>query len=87
MPRKSYPTLDQASGDTPSLGELTAAVRATLDAREAAKYLGISVHTLDTWRSTKRHVIPYLKVGGRIRYRKSDLDAWLESCVVVPAAA
>lgn len=61
--------------------------KSLLDSHDAAAYLGVSVHTLDTWRATKRYPIKYLKTGGRVKYRKCDLDAWLESCVVAPVAA
>ena len=46
---------------------------------EAAKYLGINPGTLSVWRSSGRYHIPYIKVGGRVRYRLSDLEEWLES--------
>jgi hypothetical protein len=43
----------------------------------AAGYLGITPHTLNVWRCNKRFDIPYIKVGGRVRYRKSSLDNFL----------
>lgn len=46
---------------------------------KAAEYLGISKKTLDTWRSTKRHIIPYYRIGGAIRYAQDDLDRFLQS--------
>lgn len=46
---------------------------------EAAEYIGISPTTLVNWRGSKRHVIPYTKVGGGIRHEIAGLDAWLES--------
>jgi excisionase family DNA binding protein len=45
---------------------------------EAAAYLGLKPGTLDVWRSTKRYCLPYIKVGRLVRYRKSDLDRFLE---------
>lgn len=42
---------------------------------EAAKYLGTTVGTLNTWRHYGKQKIPYIKWGNRIRYRKTDLDA------------
>jgi excisionase family DNA binding protein len=48
----------------------------------AAAYLGIKPGTLSVWRSTKRHVIPYLKIGRLVRYRAVDLDRWLQSRTV-----
>lgn len=50
-----------------------------LDTIEAAKYLGVAPATLQVWRSTGRYCIPFLKIGGRVRYRLSDLDNWLKS--------
>jgi excisionase family DNA binding protein len=49
---------------------------------DAAAYLDVKPGTLEVWRCTKRYAIPYLKVGRCVRYRRSDLDAFLESCVV-----
>ena len=46
---------------------------------EAAAYIGVSPTTLTTWRSTHRYCIPFYKVGRCVRYRQSDLDAWLET--------
>lgn len=53
------------------------------DTDEAASYVGVEPHTLETWRSNKRYHIPYLKVGRKVLYLKSDLDAWLASRRVV----
>lgn len=53
-----------------------------LDSKDAAKYLGFSDLTLRQWRSQGRGP-SYLKIGtgrgSRIRYRISDLTAWMES--------
>lgn len=48
-----------------------------LTTQQASEYLQITVGTLAVWRTNKTYSIPYLKCGGRVRYRKSDLDAWL----------
>lgn len=50
-----------------------------LTTEQAAKVLGIAKGTLDNWRNTGRYEIKYLKVGGRVFYRRSDLDAWLKT--------
>ncbi|PCF95138.1 helix-turn-helix domain-containing protein [Vreelandella nigrificans] len=50
-----------------------------LTTNEAAPYLGVSPRTLETWRSTGRHGVRYIKVGSRVRYRLRDLDEWLAS--------
>lgn len=49
---------------------------------EAAEYLGTTRPTLETWRCTKRVDLPYCKVGHAVRYRLSDLDAFIESRMV-----
>jgi excisionase family DNA binding protein len=46
---------------------------------EAAAYIGVSENTLSVWRCVGRYAIPFIKVGRLVRYRASDLDAWLES--------
>jgi len=53
-----------------------------LTSSQAAIYLGIEPSTLDVWRCTKRHLIPFIKVGRLVKYRRSDLDKWLSSQTV-----
>ena len=50
-----------------------------LDEKQAAEVLTVEPGTLSVWRSTGRYSIPFVKVGRRVRYRRSDLLAWLES--------
>ena len=45
----------------------------------AAEYLGVTPRTLTVWRCTKRYAIPYIKVGRLVKYRREELDRWLES--------
>jgi hypothetical protein len=60
-----------------------------LHERDAARILGVSGSTLRRWR-TLRIGPPYIcvssKPGGAIRYRESDLTAWLERNTVHGAA-
>jgi len=49
---------------------------------QSAAYLGITPRTLEVWRCTKRHIIPYIKVGRLVKYRKSALDAFLDQQTV-----
>jgi len=44
----------------------------------AANHINIAAATLQYWRTTGSQLIPYIKVGGRVMYRISDLDQWLE---------
>lgn len=47
---------------------------------EVAARLAISKHTLSAWRRIpERRGPPWIEVGGLIRYRESELDAWLAS--------
>jgi predicted DNA-binding transcriptional regulator AlpA len=50
-----------------------------LDNSKAAEFLGVSPTTLTTWRSTKRYDLPYIKLGGSVRYDQSDLLTFIES--------
>lgn len=49
-----------------------------LDEQAAASYLDLKPGTLSVWRSTGRYAIPFVKIGRNVRYRRADLDAWLE---------
>lgn len=51
----------------------------TFDNAQAAEYIGVEPSTLNTWRCTKRFAIPFVKVGSKVRYLKSDLDDFLAS--------
>jgi len=62
-----------------SLPEIIQRTSALLDERQAADFLTVSPGTLSVWRSTGRYAIPFVKIGSKVRYRQSDLAAWLES--------
>lgn len=46
---------------------------------QAAAILDTSVGTLQVWRSTGRYKIPFIKIGRNVRYKRADLEAWIES--------
>lgn len=46
--------------------------------REAAIYLGVAPQTLAVWACTKRYHLPLVKVGRHVKYRQSDLEAFIE---------
>jgi excisionase family DNA binding protein len=46
---------------------------------EASLLLGVSVDTLSVWRCTGRYNLPFVKVGRLVKYRKKDIDTWLEN--------
>ena len=50
-----------------------------MNRQQAADYLGLTYSTLKNWACTGEGDLPYHKVGGRVYYRRSDLDKWLES--------
>lgn len=52
-----------------------------LTSKEAAPLLGVSVAFLerDRWAGAR---VPFIKIGSRaVRYRLSDLNAYIESCL------
>lgn len=53
-----------------------------LSSEQAASYIGVSPGTLEVWRCTKRYHIPFIKVGRLVKYRKSDLDSFLNERTV-----
>jgi excisionase family DNA binding protein len=52
-----------------------------MDEREAAAYLGMSRSGLRKWRARRRGPA-YARLGKIIRYRKSDLDAFVQSGLI-----
>lgn len=63
----------------PTLEELQKNVREIMSRKEAAKYLGIAESTLANWASTKKYHIPYFRVGRQVKYRRKDLDEFMEN--------
>lgn len=49
-----------------------------LSRKEAATYLGIDARTLANWLSTKRYGLPVVHIGRLVKYRQSDLDAFIQ---------
>lgn len=45
---------------------------------QTAKILRVSAGTLSVWRSTGRYRLPFVKIGRKVFYRRSDIDAWIE---------
>ncbi|MFT6009255.1 MAG: excisionase family DNA binding protein [Parasphingorhabdus sp.] len=48
---------------------------------QAAAYLGMSAFTLSSYRHLGKGPAFY-KVGKHVKYRKSDLETWIDSCRV-----
>src|SRR5262249_23822900 len=51
-----------------------------LTARETARYLRCSLRTLDRERADGRGC-PFIRIGGRIRYRRADVEAFVAAHV------
>jgi excisionase family DNA binding protein len=54
------------AADTPSL----------LNVEQAAAYLSLSPSTV--YKLSSRGELPHVKLGGRLRFRRGDLDAYIE---------
>lgn len=56
-----------------------------LNERQAARYLGVSPATLRLWRAEGR-APRYFRAGERlVRYRRADLDSWVQERLSAPA--
>ena len=55
-----------------------------LKPEELTELLGIELSTLYSWTHRKR--IPYVKAGKLVRFRESDVLAWIERQTVKPGA-
>ena len=77
-----------ATTPAPHIQALIEPSKELLDEKQAAAVLDLSPGTLSVWRSTGRYQLPFLKVGRNVRYRRADLDAWLQQrCHVGGATA
>jgi predicted DNA-binding transcriptional regulator AlpA len=77
-------SIQSVSPTPPALPEGLAAYR-LLTSDEAALLLGVPVATLRTWRSRRRGYGPRaVQVGGSIRYRLTDLLAWIDEHTETP---
>jgi len=53
---------------------------------EASEHLRLAPGTLRQWRYRGRGPA-FVRVGGKVRYRRGDLDAWVERNRVDPASS
>ena len=56
-----------------------------LSARELAELLGFSASTVVDWAEAGK--VPAFKLGGRLRFRVSEVEAWLERSRLEPSVA
>lgn len=61
--------------------ELTQSKNKLLTTEEAAALVGLSPETLANHRTSGKSGLKFLRLGRSVRYRQSDLEAWLDSCV------
>ena len=55
----------------------------SLTLRQASEYLGISQAALRTWKRNGKGPA-FFRAGKLLRFRKCDLDAWIEEQLVDP---
>jgi len=44
--------------------------------KELSEHIGIRIGTIYTWTSMK--VIPFYKIGNKVKFEESEIDKWLE---------
>lgn len=49
-----------------------------LSTREAADYIGVSIHTLYSWRRSGRQIVPCTNRERPLRYKIEDLDIFMK---------
>lgn len=47
--------------------------------KEVAGWLKVAPKTVENWRY--RGQIPYVKINGVVRYRRMDIESWLEKSI------
>lgn len=47
--------------------------------RQAAEFLTVKESSLSVWRCTGRYDLPFVKIGGAVRYDLRDLEAFIEA--------
>lgn len=50
-----------------------------LTPQQASELLQVPVATLSVWRSTNRVRLPFFKLGGHVRYRRSELERFMSA--------
>jgi predicted DNA-binding transcriptional regulator AlpA len=68
-----------ASHPTPVSPSLPPKPAEMLNEKQVANYLSISVATVRRWRLF-RSGPKYLKIGSAVRYKREDLETWIDSC-------
>ena len=82
-------TEHQSSSSEPAVVAPSAAVssgRSLFKTAQAAEILGVAAGTLAAWRCSGRYSLKFVKMGSRVLYRRSDLEAFISNHVVNPTA-
>lgn len=53
-----------------------------LTTKQAAAYLGVAEITLRRWRSEGNVRLPFVRIGGRVRYSRAALEKYVEKNMV-----
>ena len=56
-----------------------------LSREDAARYLGVRPGTLAVWASTHRYGLRFFKIGKLARYRRADLENFVQARAVEPS--
>ena len=80
-PEDKNAALENVGGETEKSVE---EFESLLTPEESAAILSVTPGTLAVWRSTNRYCLPYIKIGGRVMYRPSDLHKFLAERLVTP---
>jgi hypothetical protein len=59
--------------------EKTKSIDSLVSPKAVAEDLNVTEGTLQVWRSTGRYDLPYIKIGGKVMYRISDVNKFIES--------
>jgi len=49
---------------------------------QTAETLGITIGTLAVWRCTARYHLPFVKIGRRVMYKASHIEAFINGNVI-----
>ena len=68
--------LEELISEVKLLREQTKPTREIMSVPQAAEYLGQTELTLRDW--VRKRKVPFYKVNGSIKFRKSKLDRWID---------
>ena len=57
-----------------------------MNEHEVAERLGVSPGTLRVWRCTKRHNLPFIKLGKSVRYDVAAVEQFITASTITPAS-